>query len=344
MIRRIPITGWLGAVLVAIATIFVVTVPDNAHHRPNHSGGPTTIVEPPPTTTTTTVLPPTTTTTTTTPPADEWPSVDNTGPTGQCTSTHTGLLVVSQPGTVIDGLCQSGTIVFTGSSDGSTIRNSRVTANPGAGDTEGIYFDNGATNITVDHNEIDCAGNGGGSNGLYQGYLTTSITASFNEIRRCENGITTGANATFTDNLIHLPDSNDVNHADGVQVYDGAHDLLFEHNYWHYPLSSSSFQYHTSAGAQNYNVVLRNNKLIGGAAVLRIPGDNPSCRFPNYCGPWTGNEVTGNRLDVTDPAREWFLCSGDPASIDVWGAETGTATDANVVNSTNAVIQRSDCV
>lgn len=267
------------------------------------------------------------------------PTLDNTGPSAEeaCTSNSSGELVISSPNTVVDRRCHTGTVVFTSTSDGSSLTNSVVEAapslDPEPGLPDGVYVEDGATGISITENEIDCNGVGLGSNGIYQGGLGSTVTASDNEIRNCENGITTGANSSFRRNLIRLPDNQtapghaDGTHADGFQIFAGAHDLLIEWNEVQYSGASSAFQFHTSSGDQNHDIVVRYNRFVGGASALRVPGDNPSCQPPNgTCGPWSGLEVYGNRIqnDVG-----WLLCTGNPTSIEVWGTEHAPTIDWN---------------
>ena len=129
-------------------------------------------------------------------------------------------------------------------------------------------------------------------------------------------------------------------HADGIQIYEGSHSDLIECNVIHFPLASSAIQFHTASGLQNHDITVRYNKLLGGAYVVRVPGDNPSCEPPNpYCGPWENLEFYGNRVDLTDATLEYGLCSGDPDSIEVWGDPTGNQPENdNVVDGTDVVI------
>ena len=190
---------------------------------------------------------------------------------------------------------------------------------------------------TVEDTQIDCQFGEG-----HVGDRRRQLTATRLEIRNCENGTSLGSNVTFSNSLIHWPDNTDDSHADGVQGA-GFDNVLFERNVIDFPLASGGFQYHSNTGNQNSNVVVRYNKILGGAAALRLPGDNPNCRPPNpSCGPWSGNQVYGNRIDG-HPPREFFYCSGDPDSIAAWGVETGNPADRNVDDSSGTEILRSLC-
>ena len=249
--------------------------------------------------------------------------------TPDCLTHETGYMEVTTDNAVINRLClDGGTLEIR--ADNVTVKNSVLT-----GDLDNSYWtplvvNASATGTVIKFNDIDCAGDVAtdptdGSTGL----IGANYTAEWNEIRNCENGVHLGANVHFLHNWIGLPDTdNEALHADGVQMTGDADDFIFEWNTVDYPLSSAAFQFHTSAGDQNENGIVRYNRLIGGASVLRVPGDNQSCQPPNpTCGPWDGNQVHGNRI-MNDEG--WFFCTGNPTSIEVWGTEA--AFDVNGMN------------
>jgi hypothetical protein len=263
-----------------------------------------------------------------------WPNTGNTGPPADqqpCNTTINGNFNVPGPNFVMNRYCiNNGSVIIGAGDDNLRVDNSVIR---GAGFVGGFSAQDNLRGAHIEDTEIDCqmgAGSGGISGGNY--------TATRLEIRNCENGLSvyTNGNVTFTHSLIHKPKNSDGAHADGVQMV-GVDNVLFERNVIDYPLASSAFQYHTASGNQNANVVVRYNKLLGGAITLRVPGDNPSCQPPNpSCGPWSGNQVYGNRIDGAFYAPGY--CSGDPDSIAVWGAETGNPADRNVDDSSGTEI------
>ena len=278
--------------------------------------------------------------TTTAPPTvpSGWPDTGNTGPPASqqpCTTTVNGNFEVPGPNFVMNRWCINNGSILIGTGDTNLRVDNSVIRSVGFA---GAFQSNESNllGLRVEDTEIDCQF-GEGASGIAGG----NYTASRLEIRNCENGLSLGSNVTFSHSLIHRPDNTDDSHADGVQGA-GFDNVLFERNVINFPLASGGFQYHSNTGNQNSNVVVRYNKILGGAAALRLPGDNPNCRPPNFCGPWSSNQVYGNRIDFTPP-REFFHCSGDPDSIAVWGAETGNPADRNVDDSSGTEILRSRC-
>jgi hypothetical protein len=302
----VAVVGLAGGCLLALT-------PSGSRSKKPRPTTTTTVVS-----TTTTVAPTTTTTTATT----GFPDETTTGPTGPCTTTHNGDLEIDTPNTVIDGYCiEDGSIIIGPNATNLTVRNTEIRSVGFAG---GFFAaDETLRGLTVEDTYIDCQ-LGGGSSGVagadWQGHRL--------EIRNCENGINTGSNVVLTASFIHMPNNEGSSHADGINIYEGTHDVLIAGNAVNFPLASSSIQFHSSTGVQNHDVTVQNNRFLGGAFVMRVPGDNPSCQPPNpSCGPWDNLFVTGNRLDLLVPSQEFGLCSGDPISIEVWAD--------NVVDSTN---------
>jgi len=274
----------------------------------------------------------------TTPVPSGWPDNRNTGPAASeepCTTTVNGDFEVPGPNFVMNRWCINNGSIIIGAGDTNLRVDNSIIRSVGFA---GAFQANGSNlqGLQVEDTEIDCQF-GEGASGIAGG----GYTANRLEIRNCENGLSLGSNVTFSHSLIHWPDNTDDAHADGVQGA-GFDNVLFERNVINVPLASGGFQYHSNTGNQNSNVVVRYNKLLGGAITLRVPGDNPACRPPNpSCGPWSGNQVYGNRIDGAFYAPGY--CSGDPDSIAVWGAETGNAADRNVDDSSGTEILRSRC-
>jgi hypothetical protein len=299
----------------------------------------TTVTTAPATTTTittTTTAPPTTTTTTTvrttTTVLSGWPNTDNTGPPPDqqpCTTTINGNFEVPGPGFVMDRYCiNNGSIVIGVGDDNLRVTNSVIRSVGFAG---GFVANDNLRGAVIEDSEIDCQ-LAGGASGISGGNYTGRRV----EIRNCENGLSLQppGGVVFTHSLIHQLKLGGGAHADGVQGT-GADNVLFERNFVNAPNASSAYQFHSNTGAQNDNVTVRYNKLLGGSYTVYLPGANPACQPPNpSCGPWTGNQFYGNRLD-----NGFFgLCAGDPDSIAVWGAETGNYADRNVDDSSGAEI------
>jgi hypothetical protein len=288
------------------------------------------------TSTTTTTAPPTTTTTTvrtTTTVLSGWPDTGNTGPPPDqqpCTTTINGDFEVPGPNFVMNRWCiNNGSVIIRAGDDNLRIDNSIIRGVGFAG-AFGIV-DHDLRGMVIEDSEIDCQ-NGGGSSGIWGGNYTGRRV----EIRNCDNGLSYAGpgNIVFSHSLIHRPHLGGGAHADGVQGV-GVDNVLFERNFINVPGASSAYQFHSNTGSQNNNVVVRYNKMLEGGYTVYLPGANPACQPPNpTCGPWTGNQFYGNRLD-----NGFFgLCAGDPDSIAVWGAETGNHADRNVDDSSGTEI------
>ena len=278
---------------------------------------PTTTTTEPTTPTTeptkrTVAAPPTATTTAPPPPSAAWPGPTNTGvPAGTVLTPHTGNLVVSTPGTVIQNRhVQGGQIVVNAAN--VTIRRSKITGSA----TQGIRIESAAARLVVEDVEIDCL-NGGGSNGMAQifGNADQNITVHRVNVHHCENGFDIDGGMTIRDSYVHDLFAGGTAHTDGAQIWPGARNVLFEGNVLEAPPppnGTSAIIAAASSGPQFQNIRIEHNILKGGAYTLYCPGQ-PSVnvrivnnRFvPGAFGPadcdrsniaqWSGNvnHVTG---------------------------------------------------
>ena len=170
-----------------------------------------------PSTTSTSTSTSTSTTTSTT------PSASNTGvPTGKTLTAYNGTLTITTPGTVVDGLDVSGTIIV--KADNVTIKNTRVrgiTSNTYT--TPLIYAQNGNKNLVVQDSELIPS-----SPNQYQyGIIGWNFTLDRVEIAKVVDGVhIIGSNTIVRNSYIHDIRAYVVNgsttHSDGIQIQVGS--------------------------------------------------------------------------------------------------------------------------
>ena len=151
------------------------------------------------------------------------PSASNTGvPTGKTLTAYNGTLTITTPGTVVDGLDVSGTIIV--KADNVTIKNTRVrgvTSNTYT--TPLIHFQSGNKNLVVQDSELIPS-----SPNQYQyGIIGWNFTLDRVEIAKVVDGVhIIGSNTIVRNSYIHDIRAYVVNgsttHSDGIQIQVGS--------------------------------------------------------------------------------------------------------------------------
>jgi PKD repeat protein len=218
---------------------------------------------PSPTATATPTNTPTATPTATpTPTPTGWPDASNTGVPPGTTLTPSGPLSITQAGTVIDGRDIPYVLV---NAPNVTIRNSRIHSNA-------LWLvDNNSTGLVIEDSELDGEGNRSTAIG------SSNFTLRRVEITGAENGCDIGGsgNVTVVDSYIHDLTTTGDAHTDGCQIGQGAHDLIFRHNYISpqgvgTPASTSAIIMWTKDGTQNARVWIEDNMLDGSHASFAL--------------------------------------------------------------------------
>jgi hypothetical protein len=177
---------------------------------------------------------------------------------------------------VYDHIQVNGCTVVT--APGVTIRNSRLLGN---GDC--FYtVNNKSTGLKLDHDEISC------SDTANTGVTLANYAISFSNIHGCENGLNVAdvGNVSLTDSWIHNMFRGQGSHTDGIQIGQGAANIIFRHNTIAMSTDDNSAIIMWDEGnPQNSNLQVTNNLLTGGG-------------FTVYCPRANANNVTviGNRF------------------------------------------------
>jgi hypothetical protein len=204
-------------------------------------------------------------------PTGGWPDASNTGVPAGTVLTPSGGMTITTAGTVIDARDISGPVIV--DAPNVTIRNSRIRGNAFM-----LVRSNG-TGLVVEDSELinePVAGQPNCHNAIgFGGY-----TVRRSEFTGCENAADMGGgNVTFVDNYVHDLDTvgpsyvfgNAGPHTDGVQVGEGAQNLLIRHNWISpqdegTPQSTSAIIMYTGGGTPNSNVWIEDNFLDGSRA------------------------------------------------------------------------------
>ncbi len=216
------------------------------------------------------------------PPAVAYPGPANTGVPAGTTMKASGSVTVTTPGTVIDGLDITGTLVV--KADNVTVKNTRVKST----DYWPVYIADSATGVVFTDSEVDGLGTKGaeGSSGVVGGKATLQRL----NIHGVENGIVPGSGTTLRDSWIHDLAAAGSPHYDGVQIDGGQSDITLRHN-----TIDVSTQTQTSAVMiDNYDgpvdrITVEGNVLRGGGYTVYSDG-----QFAG--GPITGVVFNDNRL------------------------------------------------
>ncbi|MGF9764874.1 hypothetical protein AAII07_58400 [Microvirga sp. 0TCS3.31] len=191
-----------------------------------------------------------------------FPTAANTGVSSGVTLTPSGSIIVTEAGTILDGLNITGSVIIR--ANNVTLKNSNVTS----GGYYGIRVDTGYTGAHVINCDIDGRGQGIGSHGI-QG----SGTFIGNEIRGFENGITINAGtSTIRSNYIHNLAAQGSPHFDGIQVQGGQNGVLIENNTIILTSSQTGAIFLQSYFGNINNVMIRNNYVDGGGYTMYFDG------------------------------------------------------------------------
>jgi hypothetical protein len=240
------------------------------------TASPTT---PPPTTAPPTTVPPTTAPPTTPPPTTTGPQVNclalpsrcgfpdstNTGPAAGTFTVMTSL-TANVANKVYDHIQVNGCTTVT--APGVTIRNSRLLGN-------GCFYsvNNQSTGLKLDHDEISC------SDSANTGVTLANYAISFSNIHGCENGLNVAdvGNVSLTDSWIHNMFRGSTSHTDGVQIGQGAANIIFRHNTIAMSTDdNSAIIMWDEENPQNSNLQVTNNLLTGGGFTVYCPRMNAS--------------------------------------------------------------------
>lgn len=241
------------------------------------------------------------------PPTGTWPNAATTGVrSGVVLAPPRGDMTTTQNGQVISGLQINGRLTI--AHNDVTVRDCKIDA---TGDFYGIYsgYDNSITGLTVEYCDITGPQYGIGGAGTFR----------FNNISKVENSIIFWGPSLFEENYVHGLFYNTADpHYDGVQMDGGSgvKNIIIRHNNIVNPHGQTS-----AIMIDNYfgpidNVLVENNRLIGGAYTIFTDGRFNSnilsnIRFVNnrlgkgqwgYIAQWgdVRNGVwTGNVDDVT---------------------------------------------
>jgi hypothetical protein len=234
---------------------------------------------PPPTTAPPTTVPPTTAPPTTPPPTTTGPQVNclalpsrcgfpdstNTGPAAGTFTVMTSL-TANVANKVYDHIQVNGCTTVT--APGVTIRNSRLLGN-------GCFYsvNNQSTGLKLDHDEISC------SDSANTGVTLANYAISFSNIHGCENGLNVAdvGNVSLTDSWIHNMFRGSTSHTDGVQIGQGAANIIFRHNTIAMSTDdNSAIIMWDEENPQNSNLQVTNNLLTGGGFTVYCPRMNAS--------------------------------------------------------------------
>lgn len=206
-----------------------------------------------------------------------FPDASCTGVPAGTVLTASGGLTISTSGTVINGRDITGQVVV--NAPNVTIRNTRIRSN------SMWVIDNNSTGLVVEDSEIINL-RVAGQNNCHNGIGNSNFTVRRTEITGCENSmnIDSPGNVTFTDNYVHDLDTtgpsyvwgNDP-HTDGIQVGQGAANLVIRHNTID-PVgtvtgggaTSAIILYTPTSGTPNSNVWIEDNYLDGRDAATAV--------------------------------------------------------------------------
>ena len=262
--------------------------------------------------TTTTAAPVTTTTaapvtTTTAAPSGGFPDASNTGVPAGTALKSSGSITINTPGTVIDGYDVSGTIYVR--ANNVTIRNTKVRA----ANWWVIKVEEGLRGVVIEDCELDGGGTAGqpGSRGV----------SGPADVRRCEvvgveNGLVPWGNVepvVLEGNYVHGLAAPGAPHYDGIEIGIGS-DITVRGN-----TVINGFDQTAAFGIWNdfgrvTNVLVENNRFIGGGYSVYVRGDNGSW-------PVSGITIRNNRLGK----GKWGYASIVSASVS-W---TGNVDDTS---------------
>jgi hypothetical protein len=250
------------------------------------STAPTTTA--PPTTKAPTTQAPTTAPPTTQPPttvqSGGFPGPSNTGVPSGAKLRPSGTVVVTEPGTVIEGLDITGTLDIR--ADDVVVRRTRIRAS--GDDWTVVGIEEGLTGIIIEDCEIDGLGTSGWQDGGTTGIQGEGVTVRRCDIHSVGDGMKAGSNTVFEDNWVHDLSAAGEPHYDGFQLDGGAQNVAVRHNSISMPDQTGAVNVGNTFGPIS-GVVIDRNLLAGGTYTVYVDG-----KFSN--DPITGVSVTNNRF------------------------------------------------
>lgn len=156
-----------------------------------------------------------------------------------------------------------------------------------------------SSGLTIVDSEITCSGSNGTGIGS-DGFSLLRV-----DIHNCENGLDVGSNASLVDSWLHDMTLTGGAHADGVQIGEASHDLVFRHNTIAVaaPGATSAIISWDEGGTQQQRVVIDANLLSGGTFTLYCPrqGTSDTKVTNNRFGPFEfgyANACTGTHVSA----------------------------------------------
>jgi hypothetical protein len=288
-------SAWVPLALVAV---LATTACSDNNAAPSTTARPTAQQSTrPPTTQAATTQPPTTqpqatapTTAlrTTAPPttarAGGFPGAANTGVPPGTSLRPSDTVVVTVPGTVIEGLDITGTLDIR--ADDVIVRRTRIRTS--GDDWTVVGIEGGLTGIVIEDCEIDGLGTAGWQDGGTTGIQGEGVTVRRCDIHSVGDGMKAGSNTVFEDNWVHDLAAAGEPHYDGFQLDGGAQNVVVRHNTISMPDQTGAVNVGNTFGPIS-GVVIDGNFLSGGTYTVYVDG-----KFSTE--PITGVSVTNNRF------------------------------------------------
>ena len=233
-----------------------------------------------------------------------FPDATDTGVSAGVTlKAYNGTLVINTPGVVISGLDIHGSVII--NADNVTLKDCRITTNDFWGvSVGGGGSSTGGTGCIIENCEINGLGTGTGATAIVGGG-----TFLANNIYGFENGIMIDqSNTLVQDNYIHDLKGLGDPHYDGIAMHGGGFsNITIRHNTVINQNTQTSALYITNDFGSITNVIVDNNKLIGGG--YTVYSDEKASKS----GQITGVQFTNNYLskgyygfaDITNNTVVW---------------------------------------
>jgi hypothetical protein len=241
-------------------------------------------------------------------------------PGGTTLTAVSGNMNITTAGAVIDARDISGCVTV--NAPDVTIKRSRIRSSSCS-----LVIQNNSTNLLVEDSEIDGLGTFGTAVG------SSNLTLRRVNVHGAENGLDVSGNMTVEDSFIHNLSVADATHTDvhtdGIQINEGAADLVFRHNtirpnpdtVWR---STSCIIMYDDGGVQNTRVRIENNLLDGTGASYAVYAPRQ---------PTTAIYINNNRMRPGAPG-------GYTAGVQV--GVTVTEFNGNVDDATGRVLTSAD--
>ena len=278
-----------------------------------------------------------------------FPDATDTGVQAGVTLTpYNGNLIINTPGVVIENLDIHGYVIINASN--VTLKNCKVTTDNFWGiSVGGGGWSTGGTGCVIQNCEVNGLGTGDGASGIVGG---GSFIA--NNIYGWENGIVPDqSNTLIQDNYIHDLQGAGNPHYDGIDIEGGGYsNIVIRHNTIINPHTQTSAFYMSNDFGSVSNVIIDNNKLIGGGWTVysdqkaSLPGKISGVQFTNnvmskgYYGyadiannsvVWSGNTDLATGQTVSQGGT---LSPNSQISITDFSTDSGVAGDHITNDST----------